>query len=243
MPMKLTNPLAYPLAVLAGGVFLVAGVRLLRLPNLVALPGAVAIATAGAAVLKGREPESLGLDNPGLETELLQAKERAQRLAKQANDLQAESLNLLTETHQVELLGIVQYACDHTRELPAKLDELATRLSRRGSLLSVENLTQQLREAQHKQRTSTGVASEQWQRLAASLERNIQLAQQGQDAREAQVVNLSTLIVDAGGILQQLQNKLRSADLDSDRQTDELRELGLELNNMQESMDVLMTPQ
>mgnify|MGYP001793308911 FL=1 len=243
MPMKLANPLAYPLAVLAGGIFFVAGVRLLRLPNVVALPGAVAIATAGAAVLKGREPESLGLDNPGLETELLQAKERAQRLATQANDLQAESLNLLTETHQVELLGIVQYACDRTRELPAKLDAMATQLSGRGSLLSVDNLTKQLQEAQHKQQISTGVAREQWQRLATSLERNIQLAQQGEDAREAQVVNLSTLIVDAGGVLQQLQNKLRSADLDSDRQTDELRELGLELNNMQESMDVLMTPQ
>ncbi|MGD1940445.1 MAG: hypothetical protein ACFB0G_03975, partial [Leptolyngbyaceae cyanobacterium] len=83
--MKLTNPLAYPLAVLAGGVFLVAGVRLLQLPTVVALPGAVAIATVGGAVLKGREPESLGLDNPRLEAELRQAKERAERLAGQAN--------------------------------------------------------------------------------------------------------------------------------------------------------------
>jgi len=49
--------------------------------------------------------------------------------------------------------------------------------------------------------------------------------------------------VDAGGVLQQLQNKLRSADLESDRQTGELRDLGLELNNLQESMDVLMTAQ
>ncbi|MEL7315783.1 MAG: hypothetical protein AAFN08_12605, partial [Cyanobacteria bacterium J06559_3] len=89
--------------------------------------------------------------------------------------------------------------------------------------------------------TSTGAAKAQWSRLVASLQRNIELAQQGEDAREAQVVSLSTLIVDAGGVLQQLQNKLRSADLSSDRQTDELRELGLELNNMQENMDVLLT--
>jgi chromosome segregation ATPase len=209
----------------------------------VALPGAAAIATLGAAVLKSREPQSLGLDNPKLEDELRQAKERATHLAEQANDLQAESIKLLTDTSQIELLGIVQCACDRTRELPTKLDELAQRLHHRGSLLSVEDLEKQLKAAQQKERTSAGIAQEQWHRLAQSLERNIDLAQQGQDAREAQVVNLSTLIVDAGGILQQLQNKLRSADLDNSTQTEELRELGLELNNMQENMDVLMAAQ
>lgn len=241
--MKLANPLAYPLAVLAGGVFLIAGVRLMRLPSVVAAPGAVAIATLGASALKTREPETLGLDNPHLEKALRQAKAQAVQLAAQANDLQAESIQLLTATHQVELLGIVQYACDRARELPAKLDTLIDRLHHRGALLSVANLETQLKEAEHKQRTSSGVAQAQWERLAKSLERNIALAQQGEDAREAQVVNLSTLIVDAGGVLQQLQNKLRSADLESDRQTGELRDLGLELNNLQESMDVLMTAQ
>lgn len=238
--MKLANPLAYPLAMLASGIFLVIGVRLIRLPSVVALPGAAAIAIAGSAFLKDREPETLGLDNPGLERELVQAKERALQLADQANDLQAESVKILTSTDQIELLGIVQYACDRTRELPDRLNELAQRLHRRGSLLSVDDLEKQLKEAQHKQRTSTGIAQVQWQKLADSLERNIELAKQGEDAREAQVVNLSTLIVDAGGVLQQLQNKLRSADLSSAHQTDELRELGIELNNMQESMSVLM---
>lgn len=238
--MKLANPLAYPLAVLMGGLTLVVAVRLVRLPSVIALPGAAAIATLGAAALKGREPEILGLDNPKLEQELQRARQRAGQLAEQANELQAESVNLLTETHQVELLGIVQYACDRTRELPARLDQLAKRLQGKDSILSVDDLQKQLKEAQHKQRASTGVAQEQWQRLSQSLQRNLELAQQGQDAREAQVVNLSTLIVDAAGILQQLQNKLRSADLNSTRQTDELQELGLELNNMQENMDVLL---
>jgi len=238
---KLANPLAYPLAVLAGGVFLVVGVRLARLPGFVALPGAVAIAIVGAAVQKQREPESLDLDNPKLEQELQQAMQRATQLAAQADELQAESLKLLTESDQVELLGVVQYACDRTRELPAKLEQLAKRLHHKGSILSVEDLEKQLREAQHKQRTSTGVAKDQWERLASSLQRNIDLAKQGEDAREAQVVSLSTLIVDAAGVLQQLQNKLRSADLSSNQQTDELRELGIELNNMQENMDVLLT--
>ncbi len=240
--MKLANPLAYPLAVLAGGLFLVAGVRLVGLPNAIALPGSVAIATVGAALLKGREPERLGLDNPTLERQLLSARQQALHLVTQANELQAESLHLLTRPDQVELLGIVQYACDRTRELPSKLDELTQRLSRKGAILSVEHLQTQLKAAQQKERTTTGVAREQWSRLAQSLQRNLDLAKQGEDAREAQVVNLVTLIADSGGVLQQLQNKLRSADLNSAQQTDELRELGLELNNLQESMDVLMTP-
>jgi predicted transcriptional regulator len=230
----------YPLAVLAGGIFLVGGVRWLGFPSAIALPGAAAIATAGAAILKGREPESLGLDNANLERELLNARQRAHQLVVQADELQAESVKLLTSPDQVELLGIVQYACDHSRELPKKLDELAKRLSRKGAILSVEDLEGQLKEAQQKQRLSTGLAQEQWGKLVHSLNRNIELARQGEDAREAQVVNLSTLIVDAGGTLQQLQNKLRSADLNSSSQTDELRELGLELNNMQESIDLLL---
>ncbi|MEM9003776.1 MAG: hypothetical protein AAGE59_09660 [Cyanobacteria bacterium P01_F01_bin.86] len=241
--MKLANPLAYPLAVLAGGIFLVAGVRLVRLPSLIAVPGAIAIATISAAALKGREPETLGLDNPNLEKELQRARTQVVQLVEQADGLKAESVDLLTEPQQVELLGIVQYACDHIRELPDKLEQLIKRLNSKGALLSVEDLQKQLREAEHKKRTSTGVAQAQWDRLAASLQRNIELAQQGEDAREAQVVSLSTLIIDAAGVLQQLQNKLRSADLSSDRQTDELRELGLELNNMQENMDVLLTAQ
>lgn len=239
--MKLANPLAYPIAVLLGGLFLVAGIRLMGLPNAIALPGAVAIATAGAAALKAREPETLGLDNPKLERELLQIRQRASQLAEQANELQAESVRLLTDTAQVELLGIVQYACDRARELPAKIDQLTKRLNSKGAIFSVEDLQKQLQAAQQKQMTSTGVAKTQWSRLAQSLQRNIALAKQGEDAREAQIVSLSTLIVDAAGVLQQLQNKLRTADLSSNTQTDELRELGLELNSVQENMDVLLT--
>lgn len=239
--MKLVNPLVYPLAVLAGGFFLVVGVRLVRLPSVVALPGAVAIATVGAAMLQSREPEVLELGNPKLEQELQQARQQADQIAAQANELQAESVKLLTETHQVDLLGVVQYACDRTRELPAKLDQLTQRLNSKGSILSADDLQKQLKAAKQKQLTSAGMAQEQWSRLVQSLQRNIELAQQGEDAREAQVVSLSTLIVDAAGTLQQLQNKLRSADLTNTSQTDELRELGLELNNMQENMDVLLT--
>jgi hypothetical protein len=43
--MKLANPLNYPLAVLAGGIVLVVGVRLANLSSVVMLPFAAVIAT------------------------------------------------------------------------------------------------------------------------------------------------------------------------------------------------------
>lgn len=238
--MKLANPLHYPLAVLVGGVVLFLGVRIMRLPNLVMVPIAGAIAVAGAAGFKGREPAIVELDNPQLDRELQRTRQRAEALTQQAMALQTEAQQLLTEVHQLELFGVVQYACDRSRELPAKIDQLARRLQGKDSLLSVEDLEKQLVEAQHKVRSSSGVAQEQWQKVATSLSRNITLAKQGKDAREAQVVSLSTLILDASGVLQKLQNTLRTADLTSAVATHELRTLSDEFNNMQENMELLI---
>lgn len=239
--MKLANPLQYPLAVLAGGILLFAGVRLGRLPSVVVVPVAAAVATTAAAVLKAQKPAAFQLDNPALERQLQQVRQQAQALTQQAAELQSEAQLLLTEVHELDLLGVVRYACDRSRELPAKVDRLARRISGKDSLLSVTDLQKQLQEVKHKQRSSSGIAQEQWRKLAASLERNIQLAQQGEDAREAQVVSLSTLILDAAGVLQQLQNKLRTADLTSSTAADEVRSLSDEFNSMQENMDVLIT--
>ncbi|MEM9484572.1 MAG: hypothetical protein AAGA83_12860, partial [Cyanobacteria bacterium P01_F01_bin.116] len=108
------------------------------------------------------------------------------------------------------------------------------------ALLSVNDLERQLKQAENKVRNSKGVAQEQWGKLANSLKRNIALAQQGEDARQAQLANLSTLIAESGGVLQQLQNKLRTADLTSAVAADELRELSDEFKGFQENVDVLI---
>jgi hypothetical protein len=73
------------------------------------------------------------------------------------------------------------------------------------------------------------------------LLRNIQLARQGQDARQAQVVSLSTMILDAGGVLQQVQNKLRTADLNNSDQVMELRQWCEELRSFEENVDLLVS--
>jgi len=239
--MKLANPLYYPLAVLVGALVLILGVRVARLPGLVMLPVAAAIATVGAAVLQGREPETLGLENPALEQDLMQVQQQARNLAERAESLRTEATRLLTDVHELELLGVVQYACDRTQELPDQITQLAKRLQGADSLLSVEELQHQLQTVESRISSSSGIARQSQEQLAASLRRNITLAQQGQDARQAQVVSLSTQILDAAGVLQSLQNKLRTADLTSAQDTGELRSLSEDLKQLQANVEVLVS--
>lgn len=238
--MKLANPLFYPLPVLVGAIVLVIGVRIAQLPSGVIMPVAAAIATIGAMVRKAQEPESLGIDNPELERQIQSVRQQAATLAERANVLREEASNLLTDAGQMELLVAVQYACDRAGELPTQIDGFIRRLKGSDSLFSVDELTRQLVEVQSRERRSSGVAQEHLERLASSLERNIDLARQGQDARQAQVVSLSTVILDAAGVLQQLQNKLRTADLTDARATGELRSLSDELNSFQENVELLV---
>ncbi|MDX2214808.1 MAG: hypothetical protein SFY66_16085 [Oculatellaceae cyanobacterium bins.114] len=239
--MKFANPLYYPLAVLVGAIALVIGVRMANVPRVVMVPTAIVVATVGAAVLKAQEPETLGLDNPELERELQEVRQQAIALVERARLFQQEATRLLTTSGQIELLATVQYACDRTRELPAKIDQLISRMQGTDSLLSVTELQQQLQEVEAKIERSSGVAQNQLVKLGESLEHNIQLARQGQDARQAQVVSLSTLILDAAGVLQELQNRLRTSDLTNATEAMELRSLSDELRATQENVDLLVS--
>jgi hypothetical protein len=236
----LANPLYYPLSMLAGAVVLFTTVRLANLPNVLAVPLAIAVATGGAALEKARQPVSL-LENPALERELNSARQMARELAVQANKLRLESNRLLMGSTQLELLSSVQYACDRAEELPSKIDQLSQQMQGADSLLAVDELQRQLKEVDSRLQSSSGIAQEQLNRLSDSLRRNIQLAQQGQDARQAQVVSLSTLILDSAGVLQSMQNQLRTADLANTSQTEELRLLSDELRQFQENIDLLVS--
>lgn len=241
MALKLANPLHYPLAVLAGGVVLVLSVRLVRLPSWAALPVATAVAVGTAAVRsKSDSGPGIELEDPKLTAEIKALYRKGQDLAEQAVALRDEATERLTGASQMELMGAVQYACDRTQELPAKIQQLGQRLGKGKSLLSAEDLTQQIQEAKSKRDKSSGAARTQWQTLIDSLERNLTLAQEGEDARQAQVVSLSTLISNAAGTLQQLQNKLRTADLSSASETTELRALSDEFSSFQENVELLV---
>ncbi|MEM7726554.1 MAG: hypothetical protein AAF208_09295 [Cyanobacteria bacterium P01_A01_bin.45] len=238
--MKLANPLNYPIAVLIGGITLIVGIRFVRLPSVVMIPLSAGVATVGAVYFKSRKPESLGLENPQLERELQTVKERAINLAEKAQELRQEAGKLLTDAMQMELLIAVQYGCDRVVELPSKINDLARRLHGKDSLLSVTDLQQQLSEVEIKIKSSSGIAKKNLSQLVQSLERNIQLARQGEDVRQAQVINLSQLVEDSAGILQQLQNQMRTVDLSNVEQVHRLQDVSKELSSLQENAQILV---
>ncbi|ERN42034.1 hypothetical protein KR51_00013690 [Rubidibacter lacunae KORDI 51-2] len=237
---KLANPLQYPLAVLLGGIVLVAGARLARLPVPVIVPVAAIVSTAVAIAIETRQPPEVDLENPELVRQVRAARLQAERLVRQAEDLREEAARLLTGGEQLELLSVVQYACDRASELPERVDAFTRRLHGSDSLLSIRDLEAQLQAVWSQQPPGSDAALTQRDRLIASLERNLALAREGQDARQAQVIALSTAIADAVGTMQELQNQLRVADLTDADRIRALRSLGDDLQGLEANLGVLV---
>ncbi len=239
--MKLVNPLNYPLAVLISGICLFLGVRVVKLSSIIILPSSVAIAFIGSIILAqdNQKQSRINLENKGLEQELNEAKKEAQLLINKAENLRLEAKNLLHDSWQMDLLTTVEYSCDRTLELPQKIENLSNKLSGGDSLLSVEELEEKLKDIKKKQKSTDGLALKQLRQIESSLNRNINLAKQGKSARQAQVFSLTNLITESAGILQQLQNKLRTADLTNSEELNNLQALSQELIALQENAYLL----
>ncbi|NEQ38899.1 MAG: hypothetical protein F6K40_22545 [Okeania sp. SIO3I5] len=239
--MKLVNPFDYPISILIGGVILVAGVRFVRLPNLVILPTTAAISMASATVLKSREPDAEKLANKELQQELEVIYGLAKSLAEKAEILRQEANQLLgNEAFQMDLLVTVQSVCNSAIELPQKIAAFSRKLPKNEALLSVDDLQRQLLEVKNKQKSSYGISRQHLEQLAASLQRNIQLAKAGKDTRQAKVFSLHTMVQDSAGLLQELENKLRSANLNNSEEIQELRSLSDELNSYQNNIKMFL---
>jgi hypothetical protein len=232
MSIKLANPIYYPIAVLAGGIVLVIGTRFFKASNFVVLPAAAVVTTGIATLIRSQKV---------ILRDLRSIKYQAKILAQQAQLLKQDADKILIHnSSQLELLGVVQLSCDRAIELPKNIDRLIQNISESESLLLVEELQQQLTKVRAKIDSSSGVYRDNLRRLESSLKNNIQLAQMGQDTRQSQVINLQTLIQDSAGVLQELQNKLASADLSQSSELESLIELGNELNSYQENVDIIV---
>ncbi len=235
--LRLTNPLNYPLAIAGSMLILFAGVRIIGLPSFLVLPTSVIAGFLAAGFLHQREysRQSSSIGNESLAKELEGAKQEALNLIEKAEELRQEAQNLLREASQMDLLTSVEYMCDRILELPQKIEELSSRLSGDDTLLSLENLEAKLRENRIRQRNATGVALEKLKQIEMNLLRNIQLTKQAKSAREAQVFSVTNMITEAEGILQEIQNKLRTADLQNTSTLSELQELAQQLSELQET--------
>lgn len=253
--LNFANPLDYPLAMLVGGVLLVVGVRGVGWPSGVMLPVAGVSAIAVAGVRRSQEPETLDLGDAALEAQVYGVLDQARALRQQAEVLRQEAGDRLVEAHQMDLLVAVQLACDRAQDLPEQIQVMARQFQGQDALVSVRTLEQQLSQAQVQLRQSQGLAREQLQKLTQSLQRNIALAQQGQDVRQAQVISLSTLILQTTEVLQRLQIQLRRSDLhphpEGHPTTDSPNPLAAEIDDLialsealagcQKNLDVLMS--
>lgn len=228
---KITNPLNYPLAVLGGGICLFLGVRIMSLSSFLVIPASISFALITSTILAQKSSEnSLNLENKSLENELRLAKKEAQVLITKSENLRLEAKNLLRDSWQMDLLTAVEYVCDRTLELPQQIEDLTRKLSGGDSLLSVEELEKKLEEVKKKQKQSDGLALNQLRKMESSINNNIILAKRGQSARQAQVFALINLITESEGILQELQNKLRTSDLNNSQTLNDLQELTNELS-------------
>lgn len=233
--MKIVNPLHYPIAILLGAIILVTGVRIGNLPKVIMLLGAVAIAFVTASLIQTQQSQ-----NPVLDREIKGVQQQAKLLAEQSAVLRIESEKLLTSAAQLDLLTTIQYVCDRAQELPTKVEQITCNIQGKDSLLSPTDIQRQLAEVKAKQSKRSGVAHQQLEQLATSLERNLELARQGEDTRQAQIFSLSTQVIDAAGVLQQLQNQIRTANLDNTEDINQLSNLSEELNSIQENVDLLI---
>lgn len=231
--LKRVNPFEYPIAILFGGLSLIVGVRFFSIPNPIILPTAAAVATGGAIFLKSREPDAEKIAKQQLDQELQQIKVLAQDIVNKAKILHQEAEQTLTlGDFQLDLLVAIQTACDQITELPEKIELLSQKISSSDALFSSSELEKHLQETQKKIPLSSGIAQQQLEQLAIRLENNIQLTKTGKDTRQAQILNLYTLVQTSAGFLQELQNKLRTANLNNFAEVKELQELSQDLNQV-----------
>lgn len=241
MKWKFANPLEYPLAMLSAGLLLIIGGRFAQIPPLVMVPIALTFATGGAVILRSREPERLNLGDPLLEQEVMEIKRSALGLVQRAETMRREASSLLVSAEQMDLLIAVEYACDRVMELPLKIEEIARRLGNNESLLSVAELERQIQQVAAKRQNITSNAGRaKLARLEETLRQNLELAREGQDSRQIQLANLMQWVTESGGVLQQMQNKIRSIGTDSTEKMAELQELSSQLNSYQENMTMLL---
>ncbi|BAZ08491.1 hypothetical protein NIES4071_02960 [Calothrix sp. NIES-4071] len=232
------NPLHYPVAILAGCICLFIGARILQLPSIIILPIAIVITIVGAIYLQKREANTLNVENRELEREIQTVNNSANSLASQAKQVNLEATKILTDVFEVDVLATLQIGCSQAIEAPIKIDNFLRHLRNAKSLLSIEDLKQQLAEVERKA-LAKGTKT-QLIELAASLRRNIKLAEEGRDTRLLQVYNISTQIQNCAGILQQVQTKLVNFNSHNFQQSDELKTLANQLITSQESIDLLI---
>jgi hypothetical protein len=207
--LNLPNPLHFPLAVLAGGVVLVVGVRATGLGVPISASAAVACSVAVGSLRRRSELEPQIKPGPDAEAALEQAQASALDLGRRSQQLGQDASARLHGPDEMETLAELQILCQRIQELPGRITTFARQLDSTGaSLVPVNRLRQRLAEEERRAKGASGVIQEQRRRLVSQLKANLDLARQGHDGREVRLLNLNLLLESASGELLALQGLL-----------------------------------
>ncbi|QEY31061.1 hypothetical protein EVJ50_01130 [Synechococcus sp. RSCCF101] len=201
MRLRVADPLQHPLAVLAGSLVVVLGVRGLGLGWGLTLPAALLV-TIGLAQLRSR-PTRQG------ESDLIR---RSRQLSGAAGRLADEAAARLNDPDSLARLSALQLCCQRIAELPARLQRLEEIRPREAApLLSAASLRTRLRQEARALRQSPGPTALSGRRreLIRRLEENIALAERGAEAQRLQQITLVTLLEGIAGELQDVQVRLQ----------------------------------
>lgn len=209
-PSTWANPLDDPLTMAVAGLLLVLLVRLTPVGLPLALPLAVLIAL-GLAMLRarhGRRGERLR--DRRVRDSIDGAQQRASQLAVQAKLVSVEAMARFQDPGQLETLGMVQLCCERLRGISERIANRRPLLeSGGGILLSVDELQGRLsREREGLRREPSPTLRGERERLVDQLERNLDAARFGMDAREARLLALSTRLEQIDGGLRHLQQQV-----------------------------------
>ncbi len=227
--MLLINPLPYPTAIF--GAALVVGVRVFWLPRWLML----VVALAGSYLLYQRERQRFPLADPALSREIRELRQQVAFLVQAAR--------LLVDAPDLDLLVAVQEVCQQVQNLPQAVEQRVQQLYQTDydAVLSVADLEKQLAQVRRQKQAVGQLAGAQLDQLAATLVRNLAYAQMGQDTRIAQITALVTLVPNTAGILQQLQNQLRTFDIQNQEQLHQLHHLNETLQGFEQQMTMLVS--
>lgn len=204
------NPLDHPLAVAAGGLLLVLLARFtpLGLPLALPLAALVAVGLAALRIRQNRRAERLRERRVGESID--GALQRAAQLAVQAELVSRETMARFQDPGHLESLGMVQLCCERLRGIPERIVERRPLLeSGGGILLSVDDLQVRLECARDElRRESSATLKRERQRLVDQLQRNLDAASSGMDAREARLLALWTRLEQIDGGLRHLQQQV-----------------------------------
>ncbi|MGK7943397.1 MAG: hypothetical protein AB4058_02910 [Microcystaceae cyanobacterium] len=236
--LKLANPIYYPIAVALGGITLVLGVRLLRVPNPIIIPSAVGVTLLGSSFLKSQELDAEGQLQKTLEQELKEMETFSETLVTQSNKIRQEvNQKLAQESDYLETLVKVEQVCDRFSEIPTKIRQLTQKMAQKKSILSWEELSQKKAEVEQKIQESKGSARQQLEQLSATLTENLQQVQQGIDSRQSQVIYLNTLVQTSAGTLQQLYNTLHNYSGHNSEQIEQINQALLNIEDQHNKLE------